>query len=209
MYETSFSGQLKPRWTRRREMGWVWRREMKSSWSKASFKDCESIITALSFMAATGPGSLVFTDDTNLCHVHSTILWTVLLCEMKHVHVGSYLEKVQNCSHKGPQSIQTVIDWCRQHNTPHTLTSSVNCWRAASLVCSFMLLWANLWAHYVQPQQNAFWEARHLSTVLKRGYLSYCSLCSINSGSPSQGEMTREKLKMCWHDTGNVLKSVG
>lgn len=41
MYETSFSGQLKPRWTRRRGMGWVWRREMRSSWSKASFKHCE------------------------------------------------------------------------------------------------------------------------------------------------------------------------
>lgn len=41
MYETSFSGQLKPRWTRRRGMGWVWKREMRSSWSKASFKHCE------------------------------------------------------------------------------------------------------------------------------------------------------------------------
>lgn len=74
----------------------------------------KGIITALSFM--------------DLGHWYLLMIWIFvmfikpscgLLCEMKHVHVGSYLEKVQNCGHKGPQSIQTVIDWCRQHNTPH------------------------------------------------------------------------------------------
>lgn len=205
MYETSFSGQLKPRWTRRRGMGWVWRREMRSSWSKASFKHCERhnyciVIHGCHWTRVTGIYWWYESLSCSLNHpVDCSVKWSMFMLEVT-------LRRCKIVAIKGHKAFKQWL--IGAGNTPHTVILSVNCWRAASLVCLFMLLWANLWA-YVQPQQNAFWEACHLSTVRKRGYLSYCSLRSINSGSPSQGEMTREKLKMCWHDTENVLKSVG
>lgn len=204
MYETSFSGQLKPRWTRRRGMGWVWRREMRSSWSKASFKHCERhkyciVIHGCHWTRVTGIYWWYESLSCSLNHpVDCSVKWSMSMLEVT-------LRRCKIVAIKGHKALKQWL--IGAGNTTH-LTPWYWAWTVDVLVCSFMLLWANLWA-YVQPQQNAFWEACHLSTVRKRGYLSYCSLRSINSGSPSQGEMTLEKLKMCWHDTENVLKSVG
>lgn len=204
MYETSFSGQLKPRWTRRRGMGWVWRREMRSSWSKASFKHCERhnyciVIHGCHWTRVTGIYWWYESLSCSLNHpVDCSVKWSMFMLEVT-------LRRCKIVAIKGHKAFKQWL--IGAGNTTH-LTPWYWAWTVDVLVCSFMLLWANLWA-YVQSQQNAFWEACHLSTVRKRGYLSYCSLRSINSGSPSQGEMTLEKLKMCWHDTENVLKSVG